>query len=79
VANAVCRRPASRIPAIAAGAAGTWTGGREKAPATLCRKVVTQAEGGTIEVWSDGSQTRSFLYIGVRFCISENASMRPSG
>jgi nucleoside-diphosphate-sugar epimerase len=42
---------------------GTWGGGREKAPATLCRKVAEAVDGGTIEVWGDGNQTRSFLYI----------------
>jgi nucleoside-diphosphate-sugar epimerase len=45
------------------GPAGTWTGGREKAPAALCRKVAEQADGGEIEIWGDGEQTRSFLYI----------------
>jgi len=43
---------------------GTWEGGREKAPAAICRKVAyLPQEGGTIEVWGDGLQTRSFLYI----------------
>jgi len=46
------------------GPEGTWEGGREKAPAAICRKVAYLAEeGGTIEVWGDGLQTRSFLYI----------------
>jgi len=45
------------------GPEGTWTGGKEKAPAALCRKVAEVADGGTIEVWGDGDQTRSFLYI----------------
>jgi nucleoside-diphosphate-sugar epimerase len=45
------------------GPEGTWRGGREKAPAALCRKVAEQANGGEIEVWGDGEQTRSFLYI----------------
>jgi len=45
------------------GPEGTWTGGREKAPAALCRKVAEAEDGGTIEVWGDGEQTRSFLYI----------------
>jgi len=45
------------------GPEGAWTGGREKAPAALCRKVVQAAEGGEIELWGDGLQTRSFLYI----------------
>jgi GDP-D-mannose 3',5'-epimerase len=42
---------------------GTYTGGREKAPAALCRKVAEADPGGTIEVWGDGEQTRSFCYI----------------
>jgi nucleoside-diphosphate-sugar epimerase len=42
---------------------GTWRGGREKAPAALCRKVAEAADGGEIEIWGDGKQTRSFLYI----------------
>lgn len=45
------------------GPLGTWTGGREKAPAALCRKVAQAHDGGEIEVWGDGEQTRSFLYI----------------
>ena len=46
------------------GPEGTWEGGREKAPAAICRKVAyLPEEGGTIEVWGDGLQTRSFLYI----------------
>jgi nucleoside-diphosphate-sugar epimerase len=45
------------------GPEGTWTGGREKAPAALCRKVAMAPEGGEIEIWGDGKQTRSFLYI----------------
>jgi nucleoside-diphosphate-sugar epimerase len=45
------------------GPQGTWCGGREKAPAALCRKVAEAPEGGEIEIWGDGSQTRSFLYI----------------
>ena len=46
------------------GPEGTWTGGREKAPAAICRKVAELSEdGGTIEVWGDGKQTRSFLYV----------------
>jgi nucleoside-diphosphate-sugar epimerase len=45
------------------GPEGTWNGGKEKAPAAMCRKVVEMLEGGEIEVWGDGSQTRSFLYI----------------
>jgi nucleoside-diphosphate-sugar epimerase len=42
---------------------GTWTGGKEKAPAALCRKVASAPPGGEIEIWGDGRQTRSFLYI----------------
>lgn len=45
------------------GPQGTWTGGREKAPAALCRKVAEAPEGGSIEIWGDGKQTRSFLYV----------------
>ena len=46
------------------GPEGTWEGGREKAPAAICRKVAElPALGGTIEVWGDGPQTRSFLFI----------------
>ena len=42
---------------------GTYEGGREKAPAALCRKVALTPPGGAIEVWGDGSQTRSFCYV----------------
>ncbi|MBI5050667.1 MAG: NAD-dependent epimerase/dehydratase family protein [Nitrospirae bacterium] len=45
------------------GPEGTWCGGREKSPAALCRKVAETEDGGSIEVWGDGKQTRSFLYI----------------
>ncbi len=45
------------------GPEGTWQGGKEKAPAAISRKVAEAAAGGTIEVWGDGQQTRSFLYI----------------
>ena len=45
------------------GPEGTWTGGREKAPAAMCRKVAMASDGGEIEIWGDGKQTRSFLYI----------------
>jgi nucleoside-diphosphate-sugar epimerase len=41
----------------------TWTGGREKVPAALCRKVAETPDGGEIDMWGDGKQTRSFLYI----------------
>src|SRR5208282_2910841 len=42
---------------------GTWTGGKEKAPAAICRKIASARDGGEIEIWGDGEQTRSFLYI----------------
>ena len=45
------------------GEEGTWNGGREKAPAALCRKISMCPEGGEIEIWGPGTQTRSFLYI----------------
>ena len=45
------------------GPKGTWDGGREKAPAALCRKAAMANEGESIEVWGPGNQTRSFLYI----------------
>lgn len=45
------------------GPLGTWEGGREKAPAAICRKVANVNSGDQIEVWGDGKQTRSFLYI----------------
>jgi nucleoside-diphosphate-sugar epimerase len=45
------------------GPEGTWRGGREKAPAALCRKVAEAEDGGTIEVWGDGTATRGFTYI----------------
>jgi nucleoside-diphosphate-sugar epimerase len=47
------------------GPLGTWTGGREKAPAAICRKVIEAKLSGnhTIEIWGDGKQTRSFMYI----------------
>lgn len=45
------------------GPEGTWCGGREKAPAALCRKVAEAVDGGSIDVWGDGEQTRSFLYV----------------
>ena len=45
------------------GPEGTWDGGKEKAPAAMCRKVIKALDGGEIEVWGDGKQTRSFLYI----------------
>jgi len=45
------------------GPEGTYEGGREKAPAALCRKAALAEDGGEIEIWGDGKQTRSFLYI----------------
>ncbi|QFY61005.1 NAD-dependent epimerase/dehydratase family protein [Rhizobium grahamii] len=45
------------------GPLGTWDGGKEKAPAAICRKVAAARDGGEIEIWGDGLQTRSFLYI----------------
>jgi GDP-D-mannose 3', 5'-epimerase len=45
------------------GPEGTWTGGREKAPAAICRKVAEVEDGGTIEVWGDGSAIRSYTYV----------------
>lgn len=45
------------------GPMGTWKGGKEKAPAAMCRKVIEAKDGGEIEVWGDGKQTRSFLFI----------------
>ena len=45
------------------GPEGSWNNGKEKAPAAVCRKVAEAEEGGEIEIWGDGKQTRSFLYI----------------
>ena len=45
------------------GPEGSWNDGREKAPAAICRKVAMAEDGGEIEIWGDGKQTRSFLYI----------------
>jgi GDP-D-mannose 3',5'-epimerase len=45
------------------GPLGTWQGGREKAPAAICRKVAQAKDGGEIEIWGDGLQTRSFLFV----------------
>lgn len=61
------------------GPLGTWQGGREKAPAAICRKVATAKDGEEIEVWGDGEQTRSFLYVdecveGVRHLMESNFS-----
>lgn len=59
------------------GPLGTWRGGREKAPAAICRKVAEAPDGGEIEIWGDGEQTRSFLYVdecveGVRRLMTSN-------
>jgi len=45
------------------GPEGSWNDGREKAPAAVCRKVAMADDGGEIEIWGDGKQTRSFLYV----------------
>lgn len=45
------------------GTLGTWEGGREKAPAAFCRKIASTESGGLIEMWGDGKQTRSFLFV----------------
>ena len=45
------------------GPLGTYDGGREKSPAAICRKIALVADGGEIEVWGDGEQTRSYCYI----------------
>ena len=45
------------------GPQGTWNGGKEKVPAAVCRKVAEAEDGGEIEIWGDGKQTRSFLYV----------------
>jgi GDP-D-mannose 3', 5'-epimerase len=45
------------------GPEGTWDGGREKAPAAICRKVALAPDGGTVEIWGDGSAVRSYTYV----------------
>ena len=45
------------------GAEGTWTGGREKAPAAMCRKVAEVKDGGTVEMWGNGSAIRSYTHV----------------
>jgi GDP-D-mannose 3', 5'-epimerase len=45
------------------GPEGTWRGGREKAPAAMCRKIAMVEDGGTIEIWGDGSAVRSYTYV----------------
>jgi GDP-D-mannose 3',5'-epimerase len=59
------------------GPEGTWRGGREKAPAAICRKIAEVADGGEIEIWGDGAQTRSFLYIDE--CIEGTVRLLRSG
>jgi GDP-D-mannose 3',5'-epimerase len=59
------------------GPEGTWTGGREKAPAALCRKIAATPDGGSIEIWGDGLQTRSFLYIAE--CLEGTVRLMRSG
>ncbi len=59
------------------GTESTWLGGKEKAPSALCRKVAEAKDGGEIEIWGDGKQTRSFLFIdecleGVRRLMENN-------
>ena len=61
------------------GPEGSWAGGREKAPAAICRKIAQAKDGDYIEIWGDGKQTRSFLYIdecleGVRCLMSSHFS-----
>ena len=46
------------------GPLGTYDGGREKSPAAICRKIALAEDGGEIEVWGDGKQTRTFAYVG---------------
>jgi nucleoside-diphosphate-sugar epimerase len=45
------------------GPEGTWRGGREKAPAAMCRKVAETPDGGTVEVWGDGTAMRAYTYV----------------
>jgi GDP-D-mannose 3', 5'-epimerase len=59
------------------GPLGTWVGGREKAPAAICRKVAQANDGEEIEIWGDGVQTRSFLY--VEECIDAILKLIESG
>jgi len=59
------------------GPEGSWNNGKEKSPAAICRKIAQTHEGGTIEIWGDGKQTRSYLYIdecleGVRKLMNSN-------
>ena len=59
------------------GPQGSWNDGREKAPAALCRKVAIAPAGGEIEMWGDGTQTRSFLYIDE--CVEATIRLTRSG
>jgi nucleoside-diphosphate-sugar epimerase len=59
------------------GPEGTWDGGREKAPAAICRKVALAPQDGEIEIWGDGRQTRSFLYVDE--CIEGTLRLMRSG
>ena len=64
------------------GPEGSWNNGKEKAPAALCRKIAMAKEGDEIEVWGDGNQTRSFLYIdscleGVRRLMEHPIAINP--
>ena len=59
------------------GPAGTWDGGKEKAPAAICRKVARARDGESIEIWGDGLQTRSFLIIDE--CIDATLRLMRSG
>lgn len=64
------------------GTQGTWNGGKEKAPAAMCRKIAMASDGGEIEIWGDGKQTRSFLYIdeclnGIRRLMNSNEFRGP--
>jgi nucleoside-diphosphate-sugar epimerase len=59
------------------GPQGTWTGGREKAPAALCRKIAAAEDGAILEIWGDGRQTRSFLYVAE--CIEGTLRLMRSG
>lgn len=61
------------------GPEGTWVGGREKAPAAICRKVAEVADGGEIEVWGDGTAIRSYTYVedlvdGIRLLMASDRS-----
>lgn len=59
------------------GPEGTWDGGKEKAPAAICRKVAQAKTGSQIEIWGDGEQTRSFLYVDE--CIEGTLGLTRSG